>query len=141
MFFFPLVLILLAICLKHLFPFVFKRMGWRGRFDLVLEERVGAMLFLMCSAFFAGFAFWYPEYVATYHAYEDDRYGMIYMFAFPFYFIGAAISGVAFYRLARAVSRRERTGVDVVFVICGSMLALVGFSPLLMFGWRMLSSN
>lgn len=84
-----------------------------------------------------GFAYWYPVYVATHHAYEDDRYGFVFLFAFPFYFIGAAVAGVALHRLMKAVARGRRGGVDIVFAIGGNLLALVAFSPLLMFGWRM----
>lgn len=138
MLYLPIFLLLFAgIGLKYLLPFVFKFLGWRGRFDFVLEERVGAILLLMCSAALASVMYWYPWYVATHHASEDDRYGMVFMFAFPFYFLGAAVAGVALYRLIKAVSREKRGGTDIVFSIGGSVLALVGFSPLLMFAWRM----
>jgi len=140
MLYLPIFLLLFAgVGLKYLLPFVFNLLGWRGKFDFVLEERVGAILFLICSAAFAGFAVWYPWCVATHHAGEDDRYGFVFLFAFPFYFIGAALAGVAFYRLMRAVARGRRGGADISYAVCGTVLALVGFSPLLMFGWRMLS--
>ena len=84
MLFFPFFLILFAvICLKYLLPFVCNLLGFRS-VDFVLEERVGAILFLTCSAALAGIAFWYPWDVATHHASEDDRYGMVLLFAFPF---------------------------------------------------------
>ena len=139
-FFFPLFLILfVGICLKYVLPFVFNLVGWRGGIGFVFEERIGAILFLASSAVLAGIAYWYPCYVATYHAYEDDRYGFVILFAFPFYFIGAAISGIAFYRLMRVVMRGKRGRADAAFVVCGSMLALAGISPLVMIGWGMLS--
>jgi len=63
------------------------------------------------------------------------------LFAFPFYFIRAAIAGLAIYRLLRVVLRGTRGGMDIALTVFGLALALVGFSPLLMFGWRMLSMD
>jgi hypothetical protein len=87
----------------------------------------------------AGIAYWYPWYLCTYHAAPDDRYGFAILFAFPFYFIGAGISGVALYRLLRVIIREQRSIANGVFAVCGVLLALAGFTPILMFGWRIFS--
>jgi len=135
----PLFLILLAaILLKNFLPSVFKVAGWRTGSALVLEDRVGSLLFLVCADLMAAIAYWYPWYLYTYHSAPDDRYGFAILFAFPFYFIGAGIAGVALFRLLRAVIRGQRCIANSIFAVCGTLLALVGFSPLLMFGWRIL---
>jgi hypothetical protein len=139
-FFLPLFLILLAaILLKNFLPLVFRTIGWPAGGALVLEDRVGSILFLGCSAMMAGISYWYPWYLSTYHAAPDDRYGFAILFAFPFYFIGAGIAGVALFRLSRAVIRGRHCIANDIFAVCGVLLALIGFSPLLMFGWRIFS--
>jgi hypothetical protein len=138
--FLPFLLILLAaILLRNLLPFIFRILGWRTGGTLLLEERVGAILFLFCSAVMAGIAYWYPWYLCTYHAAPDDRYGFALLFALPFYYIGAAISGVALFRLVRVVIRGQHRIADGIFMFCGVLLAVAGFSPLLMLGWETVS--
>jgi len=138
MFFLPLSLILLvAILFKNAVPFVFRLAGWRD--SLQLEERWGSILFLFCSAILAGIDYWYPWYLCTYHASPDDRYGFAILFAFPFYFVGAGIAGLALFRLLRVVIREQRGAANWTFAVCGVLLALAGFSPLLMVGWRIVS--
>jgi len=58
------------------------------------------------------------------------------MIAFPFWFIGPGIAGWAIFRLLRAVIREESTLGNLLFAVCGGMLALGGFSPLFMLVFR-----
>jgi hypothetical protein len=133
----PFLFLLMAILLTNCLPSIFKIVGWRIGDALVFEDRLGGILFLTCSAVMAGIAFWYPWYLCTYYAAPDDRYGVAILFAFPFYFIGAGIGAVALFRLLRAVIRGRRCVTNGIFAVCGVLLALIGFSPLLMYGWRM----
>jgi hypothetical protein len=137
---YPFLLVLFAAALiKIALPFIFRIFGWRTGATLVLEDRIGAVLFLFCSAVMAGIAYWYPWYLATYYSAPDDRYGMAMFFALPFYLVGAVIAGVALSRLLRATLRGPRNGANTVYIICGSLLALLGLSPIFMLGWTILS--
>jgi len=124
---------------KRFSPSIFKVAGWRTRGALVLEDRVASMLFLVCSTVIAAIGYWYPWYLSTYHASPDDRYGFVIMNALPFYFIGAGIAVVALFRLMRVVAQAQRSAANGVLPLCAVLLALIGFSPLLMVGWRLLS--
>jgi hypothetical protein len=101
------------------------------------EERVGYILLLFCMAVMAAIVYWYPVYV---HAHSgplplDYVYGSILLWAFPFWFIGPGVTLWAMFRLWRAVIRGERTIANGFFAVCGGLLAVVGFSPLVMFAW------
>jgi hypothetical protein len=108
----------------------FRMVGWRGAAGFVFEGADRRDFVLRCSAVLAVLTYWYPWYLATYHASEDDRY----VFVFPLYCIGAAMSAIGFYRLMKAVVRGKCGIADVAFAVCGGLLAAVGFSSLTMFG-------
>src|SRR5947208_10322991 len=56
-FFLPLLLILLAgMLVNRFFPGILNVLGWL----VVLEDRLGSILFLVASAIMATVAFWYP---------------------------------------------------------------------------------
>jgi hypothetical protein len=134
-----LLIALAGILARRLVPFIFRMAGWPAGNTLVLEERVGAMLLLLCSVVMAGIAYWYPWYLSTYHSAPDDRYGFAILLALPFWFVGAGLSAIALFRLLRAVVRGQRDIANWVLAICGALLALGGFSPLVMLAWRLFS--
>jgi hypothetical protein len=139
-FFLPLLLILLVgILVKNFLPTIFRAAGCHNGGALVLEDRLGGILFLSCSAIMAVVAFWYPWYLCVYHAAPDDRYGFALLFAFPFYLFGAAVAGMALFRLLRSVIGGSCTVSNGVYAFCGVLLAFIGFSPLIMFAWRIIS--
>jgi hypothetical protein len=138
---YPIAVILaVSFLARSLLPRVFKTAGWRGGGNFILEERTGSILFLLCSAVMAGIAYWYPWYLCTYYSAPDDRYGFAMLPALPFYFIGPGIAGVALFRLVK-VLRGNWSVPNVIFAMCGSLLALVGVSPLIMIGCRLFSSS
>jgi hypothetical protein len=112
--------------------------GREGRDKLAFEDRVGGILLLFCLAAMAGIAYWYPWYLCTYHSAPDDRYGFAMIYALPFWFIGPALAGRALFRLMRAVSRAQHTFANSLFAAVGVLLALVAFSPVVMFSWSIL---
>jgi hypothetical protein len=127
--------LLIALAFKGLRRVTLKALGWNDR-PLVLEVRVGAILFLVCANVIAAIAYWFPWYLSRYHAAPDDRYGFAVVYAFPFWFLGAGISAWALFRLIEAVFRAERSSSNFLYGIVGCLLALGGFSPLFMVGWR-----
>jgi hypothetical protein len=127
-----LLAILAAILFKWLFELAFKAFRRRRGAFPVLEDRIGAILFLVCADVLAVIDWWYPWWVATHHAAEDDRYGGFIFLAFPFWFIGAGISTWALFVLFRALAPRERSVCNTTYVISGVLLALLCFSPLVM---------
>jgi|SRR6266850_1759159 len=129
--------ILIGIIFKNLRRAVLKKLGWNDK-PTVLEVRIGAILFLICANVMAAIDYWYPIYLCTYHAAPDDRYGFAMAFACPFWFLGAGISAWALFHLIRAVFQAERSIVNVLYAISGSLLSVGGFSPLLMLGWRIM---
>jgi hypothetical protein len=134
--FLPIVATILA---KHLAPRVLAILGFPKAGKLVLGDRVGPILFLVCSAVMAALAFWYPLYLSTYQSSPDDRYGYAALIALPFYFIGDWIAATALFRLTRALFRGRPTIGNGIVGFLGAILALIGFSPLLVIGWRLLS--
>jgi hypothetical protein len=127
--------ILIAILFKNLRQAVLKALGWSDK-PIVLEGRIGAILFLICANVMAAIDCWYPIYLCKYHAAPDDRYGMAAAFGIPFWFLGAGISAWAVFQLIRAVFKAGRSSANVLYVISAGLLALGGFSPLLILGWR-----
>lgn len=128
-FFVPLVLIILgAILVKIMFPGA-----------LVLEERLGSILFLFASAIMAGIAFWYPWYLCTYHSAPDDRYGFALVFAIPFYFVGAWVAGAGLVRLTRSLLTAQRSLTNGVVGSLGLVLGLIGLSPIIMLSWKLMT--
>ena len=117
-------------------PPIFKICGWPRGATLAFPERMGAILFLICSVVMVAIDFWYPMYVMAHNSSPDDRYGFFIFGAFPFYVIGAVIAGIAYYRLLKVVVKGRRSFSNIVFLSCGTLLALVGCSPLLLFVWR-----
>jgi hypothetical protein len=103
------------------------------------EDRVGAILLLLCTAIMAGVAYWYPWYLCTYHSAPDDRYGFAIMYAFPFWFIGPALASRALFRLLKAVSRGGRNVANVLFAVSGTALGFASLSPIWMLAWSTLS--
>jgi len=89
------------------------------------EERVGMVILLACTAILAGIVYWYPWYLCTYHSAPDDRYGFALMSAFPFW--------------SRAAMQAQRTVGNGLLFVCGALLGLVGFSPLVMFAYTSMS--
>lgn len=127
--------VLIGIAFKGLRQLTLKALGWNDR-PLVLEVRLGAILFLICANVIAAIAYWYPWYVSRYHTAPDDRYGFVLLYAFPFWFLGAGISAWALFRLIQGVFRAQRSSSNFLYAIVGCLLALGGFSPLFMLGWR-----
>jgi len=103
------------------------------------EERVGMVILLACTAILAGIVYWYPWYLCTYHSAPDDRYGFALMSAFPFWFAGPAFAGWALLPLSRAAMQAQRTVGNGLLFVCGALLGLVGFSPLVMFAYTSMS--
>lgn len=132
-----LVVILTAILSKSILQFVFKLAGRENKMP-VFEERLGAVLFLICADLMAAVAYWYPMHVIDRNAAPDDRFGGIILFGFPFYFIAAGISGFALFRLVKAVLSKQRNSSGVILLFCGGLLATVAFSPIVMFALRIL---
>jgi len=130
---FPLTGVLLAaIVVKYLLQFTFKIIGWRKGLTLTLDGRLGSILLLICTAVAAGILYWYPDYVARRNAAPDDRFGFFFVGAFPHYMLGAGLCGFAVVKLVTSVVRARRGLSDVVLLVCGALLALIGFSPFLM---------
>jgi hypothetical protein len=132
-----LIAVLIGISFKGLRRVILKALGLDDK-PIVLEVRSGAILFLLCANVIAAIACWYPWYLCTYHAAPDDRYGVAMAFSFPFWFLGAGISAWALFHLVKAAFRVERDAVNFLYVILGCFLALGGFSPLFVLGWRMI---
>src|SRR5438445_616750 len=99
-----LVAALIAILLKWLIELVLGAVGRHGALP-VLEDRIGALIFLVCADVMAAIAYWYPWYVSTRYAAPDDRYGFVLLFGFPFWFLAGGISAWALFRLLRALVR------------------------------------
>jgi hypothetical protein len=136
---FPLLVTLLAaVLVKWLLEVIFRALGRRGLPLPVLEDRVGAILFLVCADIMGAIAFWYPLYVTTRYAAPDDRFGGVFLFGFPFYFAGAGLSAWALFRLVRALVRGQRSLCNAIYGLCGILLALAGFSPLVMIAHRII---
>src|SRR5206468_203035 len=96
--FFPLlVIILVAVLLKWILDGVFKARGRQGLPLPVLDERVGAILFLICANAMGAIAYWYPRYVIARNAAPDDRFGGIILLGLPFWFVGAGLSAWALF--------------------------------------------
>jgi hypothetical protein len=103
------------------------------------EERVGCVLLLGCTAILAAIVYWYPWYLCTYYSAPDDRYGFALAYAFPFWFIGPAFADWALLRLSRAAMQAQRTLGNGLLFFSVVLLGLVGFSPLVVFGWTTIS--
>jgi hypothetical protein len=127
--FVPLLLVILgAILLKISFPGA-----------LAFKEPLGSILFLLCSAIMAGIGFWYPWYLCTYHSAPDDRYGFALVFAIPFYFVGAWIAGAGLNRLTKELLKARLGLTSGAVGILGLVLALIAFSPIIVFSWRLMT--
>lgn len=126
-----------VVIVRYALPAIFKLCGWPRGATLVLEDTLGAILFLLCAAVMAMLAFWYPIYVGAHHELVDGP-GFILFYSFPFDLLAAVIAGIAFFRLLMAVVRRPRKVINAAYLFCGGLLALIGLSPLLCFAWKML---
>ncbi|HTR42972.1 MAG TPA: hypothetical protein VMH87_15265 [Pseudomonadales bacterium] len=129
-----------AIVIWKVLPYIFKAFGGGRLAVLKLEDRIGAILFLVCAVVMTVISFWYPVYLCAYYSSPDDRYGFALLFASPFWFVSAGISCVAFHRLSSAVASGQRTIANYILIIGGTLLALLGLSPFLFVLWRILNS-
>ena len=129
--------VLIALSFKSLRRALLKALGQNDKF-LVLEVRIGAILFLLCANVMAAIDYWYPWYLCTYHAAPDDRYGFAIEAGFPFWFVGAGISAWALFHLIRAVFGGKRSLLNVLCATLGILLAVGGFLPLIVFCGRLL---
>jgi len=135
----PLLLVIVtAILFKWLLEVVFRAFVRRGATVPALEERIGAILLLICANVIGIISYWYPWYIATRYAAPDDRMGITLFLGFPFWFAGAGISAWALFRLGRALFQRERSLSNVIYGISGVTLAVAGFSPLVMLAHRII---
>ena len=128
--------VLIGFTFKSLRRGVLRALG-RSDKPIVLEVRIGAILFLLCTNVMAAIDYWYPLYLCTYHAAPDDRYGMAMSAALPFWFLGAGISAWALFHVIRAIFHRDRIFVNILYATFGLALALGGFYPLLVLGCRL----
>jgi hypothetical protein len=138
-FIFPLLLVIVtAILFKWLLEVIFRAFARRGANSPTLEERIGAILVLICANVIGVISYWYPWYVVTHYAGSDDRLGGALLFGFPFWFAGAGISAWALFRLGRALFQRKRSFGNVIYGISGVILGVAGFSPLVMLAHRII---
>jgi hypothetical protein len=98
----------------------------------VFESRLGELLLLGCIALHAGLCFWYLVYYCIHHPAhcEDDTTAFVFIMAAPSYLIGAVFAAVGLFRLGNLLRRLPWTPTNIALAISGTLLALVGMSPL-----------
>ncbi len=103
-----------------------------------LEDRSGAIYFLLCANAIAAISCWYPSYVAGHYSAPDDRFGFLLLFALPFWLVAPGIAAWALFSLLKSTVRQMWNVVNVFYTLAGMVLALGCFSPVLMLAYRLI---